>query len=496
MLLRRACVMFLLVLAPAGRARTQTAPPTSVVSRPDGSLAQMRPAGAGPVFTLALTPDGKMLASGHGDGKVRLWDPRSGKLLRVLAGGRASVKTAVFTADGNRLVAAGAEEVIRIWEPAAGREVHRLVGPPGGTLALACSADSKMLAAAGKDGAIHLWDLESGAVRGRLAGHSGPVRGLAFSSDGTWLASGGQDRTVRLWDAGSHKERRRLRTPGWVYCVGFSGNSDILAAAGRDQTLHFWKVASGEAFDPLGGYEGPVAGVALDRTGATVFAATEDGKVRRWGVQSGSVLRRLDGHRGAVLALALAPDERMLASGGNDGTIIVWDLDGPEFLWLELGLHDSARAEQIIARLAAVPRAVAFLKERMTPILERAFRVDRLIADLDNRSYAVREHATRELETLGEVAESALRKGLAEKASLERQRRIARILAKMPPADTEEITYSARLRVARALVALERIGTAEARQVLMEVARGPAESYLTHDAQAALDRLAQRPPKR
>jgi len=229
---------------------------------------------------------------------------------------------------------------------------------------------------------------------------------------------------------------------------------------------------------------------SLDAEGVSVLVGTPDRQLRLWAVHSGKLLRRLSGHRAAIQALALGRGDGIVASADAEGTIIVWDLDGPAALWLELGTADEARAAQVVVKLAATSRAAAFLRVRMAPILERAFRVDRLISDLDDRSFAVRARASRELEGLGELAESALRRALKEKTSLETQRRITAILAKLPNAEDGEIHYSSRLRLSRAIGVLQRIGSAEARQVLHEIAKGPPTARLAQEARAALEGLA------
>ena len=115
--------------------------------------------------------------------------------------------------------------------------------------------------------------------------------------------------------------------------------------------------------------------------------------------------------------------------------------------------------------------------------------VEQWLNDLDDPKFAVRDKATAELEKLAELARSALEKRLAAKPTLEIRKRIEGLLAKLDgPVTRPEV-----LRGLRAVEVLERIATAEARQVLESIAKGADDALVTQDAQAALVRLAKQP---
>jgi hypothetical protein len=118
-----------------------------------------------------------------------------------------------------------------------------------------------------------------------------------------------------------------------------------------------------------------------------------------------------------------------------------------------------------------------------------AARVKRLLADLGSERFAVRQRATDELERLAELAEPALRQLLATDPPLEVRQRLQALLKRLewPVSDPEA------LRGLRALEALERIATAEARQVLTGLAGGAPDARLTREASEALRRLGKRP---
>jgi hypothetical protein len=112
----------------------------------------------------------------------------------------------------------------------------------------------------------------------------------------------------------------------------------------------------------------------------------------------------------------------------------------------------------------------------------------RLLVDLDSERFETRERATLELQRLGEQAEPALRKALADKPSLEVSRRLQALLDHL-----ESRTLSTeQLHALRAVEVLEQVGTAEARTVLRSVAAGAPADRLTREAKAALQRLSGR----
>ena len=144
------------------------------------------------VMSLAFGSDGKLLASGSGDGTVKLWSLPEGALLKTLAGG-------LFVAIGpnGKLMVSGSVDLgVKLWSLPAGALIKAFAGarPP-----LAISPDGRLLAASGRFGTIKLWSLPDGAALKTLTGGTAAVYSVAISPDGKLLASGGGDRTIRLW---------------------------------------------------------------------------------------------------------------------------------------------------------------------------------------------------------------------------------------------------------------------------------------------------------
>ncbi len=129
------------------------------------------------------------------------------------------------------------------------------------------------------------------------------------------------------------------------------------------------------------------------------------------------------------------------------------------------------------------------LAERLRPVVVlEAREIDRLIADLESRKFAVREEAARKLRQQGAQAVTALKQALKAATSLEVRRRIEDLLS----AVDSRVWTGEELRLLRAVHVLEMLGTKEAREHLMRLAAGAADAPLTSEATAALKRLDRR----
>jgi hypothetical protein len=210
------------------------------------------------------------------------------------------------------------------------------------------------------------------------------------------------------------------------------------------------------------------------------------------------------GKQSSATALAFSPDSRLLATGGYDGTILLWKLPENESLpamlsmeeaatlWQVLANDDAARANRALAGLAAAPaQTVPLIKQRFRTDWKKpdAKRLTRLIADLDDNAFKVRERATRELSEAGSEAADALRQALANNPSTEVKRRLEDLLNRLSKGGSPE-----RLRSLRAIEVLERICTPEAIDVLRELARQSLPAELHEDIEASLQRLEKRRP--
>ncbi|MFE2048467.1 TIR domain-containing protein [Streptomyces sp. NPDC059459] len=157
--------------------------------------------------TIAVSPDGTLVAASYEGGKVRLMSLTDEGGLTVESTTNSPSDALAFSPDGQFLAAGGEENSTRLWDvsnPSRPRQAALLSARSSlGVASVAFSTIGRSLATGAGDGTIQLWDMSDPlrpAQGARLTGHSGTVRGLAFAPDGRTLASAASDGATRAAD--------------------------------------------------------------------------------------------------------------------------------------------------------------------------------------------------------------------------------------------------------------------------------------------------------
>ncbi len=280
----------------------------------------------GPVYAVAIAPAGTWLATGSTDRTVRIWDSTTGQQRAILTGHHGPVEAVAIAPAGTWLATGDYACSVRIWDTATGKQHAPLTGPDGWVDAVAIAPDGTWLATGSEDRTVRIWDTATGQQRGVLTGHDGPVYAVAVAPDGTWLATGSHDGTARTWDTATGQQRATLTgLGGWVDAVAVAPDGAWLATGSHDGTVRIWDSATGQQRGVLTGHDGPVYAVAVAPDSTWLVTGGVDGTARTWDCVTRRQRAVLTGHAGMVLSVAVAPGGTWLATGGDDGTARIWD---------------------------------------------------------------------------------------------------------------------------------------------------------------------------
>ena len=196
---------------------------------------------------VALSPDGRTIASGGDSGQVLLTDARTGALQHVLRARDQALTDLAFDPSGHLLAGAYGDGTIRLWDPASGTESGApLLGHVGAVYSLAFDRSGTKLVSGGHDGTVRVWDVGAHTqLGGPMRGDYAAVYAVTFSPDGQEIASGGDGRAIRFWNVRTHQ----LVAPGLIplgrtiFTLAFSPDGRLLASGGADDVVRLWDLA-------------------------------------------------------------------------------------------------------------------------------------------------------------------------------------------------------------------------------------------------------------
>jgi WD40 repeat protein len=318
------------------------------------------------VKAVAFLPEGNRIVSTTGkwnkekkvwQGEVKIWDAKAGKVVTTYIGHEDTIEALAISRDGKRLATGSEDKTIIVWDT-AGKPVHTLKGHGDKVLSVAFDKDGKKLVSSSADGIVMVWDADTGKELAKFKfppvpeekkpepkkeepkkaepkkeepkkveppkkkdepkkeepkkeepkkkakdkkkkekeppkkevkteppkPDVRPVTSVAFSPDGSRIAAGSLDGTIKILDSGG-KDLFTLKGPEGVWAVAFSPDGKHLATAGWDVTIKIWDLQSRKAIRSITASEKTITSLVFSPDGQRLASGGLDHLIRIWAVK-------------------------------------------------------------------------------------------------------------------------------------------------------------------------------------------------------------------
>lgn len=274
------------------------------------------------IRSVRFSPDGKLLATGAEDRRIRIWDIAKKRIRHIFDGHQQEIYSLDFSRDGRLIVSGSGDKTTRIWDMYDNSckiltitDADSLNNDAGVT-SVTISPDASLVAAGSLDSIVRIWDVASGTLLERLRGHRDSVYSVAFTPDGKGLVSGSLDKSLKYWDVSvlaSEWARSKAENATRKSTPTLSGrSSSIDRPAISPCTMDFV------------GHKDYVLSVSVPSDNRWIVSGSKDRCVHFWDARNASLQFLLQGHKNSVISLDLNLMGGLLATGSGDNLARIW----------------------------------------------------------------------------------------------------------------------------------------------------------------------------
>ncbi|MDJ0696226.1 WD40 repeat domain-containing protein [Mastigocoleus sp. MO_188.B34] len=279
----------------------------------------------GSIFSVAFSPDQKILATGGMDGQIRLWDIADGRQILAWQAHGDWIRCVAFSPDGNLIASCGNDRAVKIWDSQTAKCLKIFRGHTDWVWSVYFVWGKRLVVSASSDRTAKIWSLDLGACVYTFQEPDREVWSVAFSNDGKTLATGSAD-SVKLWNIWTNQclktfdeNSKRIRT------LAFSPDCKTLVGSSDNQSIKTWDVKTGECLQSVKtAPTGAIWAVKFSPGGDTVISCGTD-KIQLWNLESWEPQITLHEPHHRIRSLAYSPDKKIIAVGSDDQLVRLWD---------------------------------------------------------------------------------------------------------------------------------------------------------------------------
>lgn len=272
------------------------------------------------VNAIAFSPDSKRVVTGSDDRTARVWEVATGKTILVLKGHTFTVATAAYSPDGKYIITSSEDKTERVWDAHTGKQVQLRNASPQRPDPFAFSPNRKQFATGDREGQVHLRDADTKTELRVFSGHFERVTSVAFSADGTRLISGSSDNTARVWDIAAPQAATTFTLKSGTLL--YADRSNCVTQTENHQ-IHVWETGTGKELSsfPSPSHNEIHRGTRLDKQ-HLVLCRKEKAFIveqRTGRVRCTFSLPPHEGYAGFIHSLAVSADGKRVLTGSGSG---------------------------------------------------------------------------------------------------------------------------------------------------------------------------------
>ncbi|MDM8564385.1 hypothetical protein QUF74_01885 [Candidatus Halobeggiatoa sp. HSG11] len=277
---------------------------------------------------LAFSPDGKYLASASLDKTARIWEVKTGRLLHILSGHTSTVEKAVFSPNSSLLATCSSDKTVRLWE--IGTEqvnvLYRLQGHQEEVYGLKFIAEGRHLISASEDKTLRIWDTRSGVLLRVLQDHAGAINDIATYKDTIYSAS--LDNTVRSWDAKLPNQQIVDNLPDVPTSVSIAPRGGLLAVGFKTGLLQLYSTEKLTLLQEIeDAHTDWVVRLSFNSNGSELISGSFDGRAKLWQVKDNKLLKsQVFEVDAAVYSVTFSPDDKLIATSDDKGRVGIFNI--------------------------------------------------------------------------------------------------------------------------------------------------------------------------
>lgn len=272
------------------------------------------------IYAFSLDKKGERLVTNGPDSSLTVWSTITGKQLITFNALNNLVNDAVFSPDGKIIAACNWSKIIRLFDSKSGLLLKELVGMGGGSPKIRFSPDGKQCAAVSTEKAVCVWDVESGKMTGNLPLESRPFS-LAYSPDGKYLISGEANGTVTIIDAEKMVEKVSFKAGSVsIHAIKVDKNNKYLFTGGDDRVVRKWDFNTLEMVKEYAGHSQRVYCLDISPDEKRMITGSSDLTVKFWDIETGVQLLTLSDFTNPIYNVIYFPHGKsfIVNSSGNE----------------------------------------------------------------------------------------------------------------------------------------------------------------------------------